>query len=153
MPLSLPQAPPIHAEISFHVEFYEVDSMEVVWHGNYVQYFERVRCALLDSIGYGYREMRASGFTFPVVSLSLKFVKPLRFGDKVLARATLEEFENCLRIQYALFNNQGQLVAKGLTTQMAFEVASNTSSFVCPPILIARVRQLQTQLAAEKKHA
>jgi len=144
---------PLSVELAFQVEFYEVDSMEVVWHGNYVQYLERVRCALLDYVGYGYREMRASGFTFPVTHLSLKYIRPLHFGERVRAQATLEEYENCLRIQYALFNAEGQLAAKGLSTQMAFEVAKNESCFVCPPILIEKVRQLKARLANGENHA
>ena len=43
----------ISAEIEFKVEFYDVDSMNVVWHGNYVKYMESARCVLLDKIGFG----------------------------------------------------------------------------------------------------
>jgi acyl-CoA thioester hydrolase len=56
-------------ETEFKVEFYDVDSMDIVWHGNYVKYFEKARCALLDKIGYGYQEMRASGYAFLVTDL------------------------------------------------------------------------------------
>jgi acyl-CoA thioester hydrolase len=41
----------ITAETEFTVEFYDVDSMEIVWHGNYVKYLEKARCVLLDHIG------------------------------------------------------------------------------------------------------
>ena len=40
----------IEASVEFRVEFYDVDSMGVVWHGNYVKYMELGRCALLDKI-------------------------------------------------------------------------------------------------------
>ena len=50
----------IEASVEFRVEFYDVDSMGVVWHGNYVKYMELGRCALLDKIGYGYNEMKES---------------------------------------------------------------------------------------------
>jgi len=40
------------AEVELTVEFFDVDSMQIVWHGNYLKYMERARCALLDKIGY-----------------------------------------------------------------------------------------------------
>ena len=36
------------AEVDITVEFFDVDSLQVVWHGNYLKYMERARCALLD---------------------------------------------------------------------------------------------------------
>ena len=61
-------------EITFPVEFYDVDTMRVVWHGNYVKYMEKGRCALLDSLNYGYLEMEKDGTAFPVVDIKLKYV-------------------------------------------------------------------------------
>jgi acyl-CoA thioester hydrolase len=132
----------ISAEIEFTVEFYELDPLEVVWHGNYLNYFERVRRVLLDRIGYGYAEMKTSGFAFPVTGVSLKFIRPLRLGDRVRARAVLEEYENRLRINYELFNAAGEITTKGQSTQMAYDMAKNDSSFVCPQIFIDKVEAL-----------
>jgi acyl-CoA thioester hydrolase len=140
--------PRISAETEFTVEFYEVDSMEMVWHGNYVNYLERVRRILLNRIGYGYRAMKESGFAFPVTDVSLKFIRPLRFGDKVLAKAVLEEYENRLRIIYTLFNAAGELTTKGITTQMAFDIAKNESCFVCPQVFIDKVEQIKAELSS-----
>lgn len=51
-------------EKEFKVEFYDVDSMNIVYHGNYVKFMEVGRCALLDEIGYNYNEMREENFFF-----------------------------------------------------------------------------------------
>ena len=48
----------LQAEIEMVVPFFDVDMMEVVWHGHYVKYFEEARCALLDKLGHNYRQMR-----------------------------------------------------------------------------------------------
>ena len=45
----------LQAEIELVVPFFDVDMMEVVWHGHYVKYFEEARCALLDKLGHNYR--------------------------------------------------------------------------------------------------
>jgi acyl-CoA thioester hydrolase len=133
----------IKAETEFTVEFYDVDSMAVVWHGNYIKYFEKARCALLNKIGYGYREMKDSGYAFPVTDISLKYMRPLRFGDRVKAQAVLDEYENRIRIKYALSNAvTGEVTTKGMSTQMALHAASGDSCFVCPKIFTDRVEAM-----------
>lgn len=49
----------IYCRHSFEIEvpFFDVDSMHIVWHGNYVKYLETARCAFLSAIGYDYNEM------------------------------------------------------------------------------------------------
>jgi acyl-CoA thioester hydrolase len=131
------------ADVECTVEFYDVDSMDVVWHGNYVKYFEKARCALLNKIGYSYREMRASGYVFPVTDISLKFIRPLRFGDRVRIKAVLDEYENRLRIKYELSRAEtGEITTKGMSTQMAFHVATEDSCFICPKVFTDKVEAL-----------
>jgi acyl-CoA thioester hydrolase len=133
----------ISAEIEFTVEFYDVDSMQIVWHGNYIKYFEKARCALLGKIGYGYIEMKESGWAFPVTAISAKYVSSLTFRDRVRAKAILVEYENCIKIKYELYNAEtGRLCTKGESTQMAVEIASGESRFTCPKILLDKVRNL-----------
>ncbi|MDR2758569.1 MAG: acyl-CoA thioesterase [Spirochaetaceae bacterium] len=138
------------AEVECTIEFYDVDPMDVVWHGNYVKYFEKARCALLNRIGYGYREMKASGYVFPVTDISLKFIRPLHFGDRVRIKAILDEYENRLRIKYELsLPETGEITTKGVSTQMAYHVAAQDSCFVCPRIFTDKVETLLAQLDPE----
>ena len=130
----------VSAEAEFKIEFYDVDSMQIVWHGNYVKYFEKARCALLDKIGFGYNDMKESGYAFPVTDIRIKYIKPLTFRQKVIALAVLEEYENCLKISYELRDaGTGIVTTKGTSTQMAFDIAAMSSMMVCPQIFIDRV--------------
>lgn len=43
---------PISAEYVVEVPFFDLDPMHIVWHGNYVKYFEEARCQLLRTIDY-----------------------------------------------------------------------------------------------------
>ncbi|MDR3336109.1 MAG: acyl-CoA thioesterase [Treponema sp.] len=134
---------PISAEIEFAVEFYDVDPMQVVWHGNYVKYFEKARCALLDSIGYGYLQMIETGYVYPVTNISLKYIGPFKFGEMVRAKAILEEYENCLKIKYELRNAKtGEIRTKGGSTQMAMKMDTGESCFACPQVFIDRVEAI-----------
>ncbi len=133
----------VREEIVFPVEFYDVDSMKVVWHGNYVKYMEKGRCALLDKIGFGYLEMEKEGVAFPVVDVKLKYKKSLRFGDKVRVVSSLTEYENCIKIAYEIYNAQTEeLCTKGESTQMAVEISSMETKFVCPKVFVDKVEAL-----------
>lgn len=129
-------------EITFPVEFYDVDTMRVVWHGNYVKYMEKARCALLNSVNFGYLEMEKCGTAFPVVDMKLKYVRSLRFGDTVRVVSYLTEYENCIKIKYEIYNAEsGELCTKAESTQMAMSIATSESSIVCPQIFIDNVKK------------
>lgn len=133
----------LREEIIFDVEFYDVDSMGVVWHGNYVKYMEKARCALLDRIGFGYLSMVEAGYIFPVVDVKLKYVKSLRFGEKVRAVAMLVEYENRIKIKYEFYNAEtGELTTKAESSQMAVKIETAESEFVCPASFIEKVEAL-----------
>ena len=128
-------------EKEFTVEFYDVDSMNVVWHGNYVKFMEVGRCALLDELGYGYKQMVEDGYAFPVVSMNLKYIKSLYFSEKARICSYLMEYENCLKIKYEIYNSKGELCTKADTTQMALRLDTNESCFVSPERMINRIEK------------
>ena len=133
----------IFAEAETIVEFYSLDPMQIVWHGNYINYFELGRRSLLEKIGYGYNEMKDSGYAFPVVEISLKYLQPLKFKDRIRIKAILMEYENCLRIKYEIRNVEtGSVVTRGLSTQMAYNFKTEESCFTCPMELIKKVESL-----------
>lgn len=134
--------PFVSEEILLKVEFYDVDSMNVVWHGNYVKYMESARCALLDKIGYGYQEMVKDGFAFPVTSIRLKYIRSLFFGETVKIRASLLEYENRIKISYQFYDKDDRLTTKAESVQMALKIDTHETQFVCPPSLIQKVEKL-----------
>ena len=127
----LPSA--IENVIEFPVEFYDVDSMRVVWHGNYVKYMEKSRCALLNDIGYGYIQMLEDGFEFPIVDLKFKYIRSLRFGEHCRIKSRLVEYENCIKIKYEFYcAESGLLTTRAESTQMCVNCKTGESLFVCP---------------------
>jgi len=133
----------LYAEAEISVEFYDLDPLRVVWHGNYINYFEAGRRALLEKIGYSYDEMEKSGYAFPVIEVSAKYLSSLKLSDKARVKAILVEYENRLLIRYEIRNAQtGVLTTKGSSTQMAFDIKKNDSCFVCPSILVEKVEAL-----------
>lgn len=111
--------PLISISIPLKVAFYDVDSMGVVWHGNYVKFLEVARCTLLDKIGYGYNEMKNDGVAFPVITMSLKFVKSLYFDDEATIDTQLIEYKDFLSIRYIIRNKAGDVCLKADSKQVA----------------------------------
>lgn len=132
--------PRFSAEIELTIPFHDVDAMGVVWHGNYLRYMEIAREALLAQFDYGYRQMIASGYLWPVVDARVKYRAPLTFEQRIRVRAHIEEYENRLRIGYHIFDHaSGKNTTTGYTIQVAVEQRSQELCFVSPPILLQRM--------------
>jgi acyl-CoA thioester hydrolase len=128
------------AEVEMSVQFFDLDPMQIVWHGNYVKYLEVARCALLDKIGYNYEEMKASGYAWPIIEMNLRYAAPATFGQRLLLRAEIVEWENRLRIDYHILDAaSGKRLNRASTTQVAVDIHSGEMSFVSPPILFEKL--------------
>jgi acyl-CoA thioester hydrolase len=130
----------IKASAIIQIQFYDLDPMNIVWHGNYARFLEQARCALLEKIGYSYQEMADSGYAYPIVDMRLKYIRPTTLMQKIEVEATLDEWENRIRISYLIRDAvSGEKLSKARTTQMAVEMESGETSFVCPDVLIRKV--------------
>lgn len=135
--------PDISATIAVEVPFHDVDAMNVAWHGHYVKYFEIARCALLRKFNYDYPQMQASGYLWPVVECHLKYIKPALYGQKLLVIATLQEYENRLKIAYEIRDAVSEeRLTKGYTTQLAIEAATMELQFASPAIVLKNIQAL-----------
>ena len=133
----------IFAETEITVEFNDLDPMRIVWHANYFNYFEAARRTLLQKIEYDYYQMEESGYVFPVIEVSAKYLASLRYKDRAIVKAILMEYENRLMIRYEIRNAKtGELTTKGVSSQMAMDVKKGESCFVCPQVLIDKVEAL-----------
>ncbi len=132
--------PDLSQEVELAPEFYDIDPMEIVWHGHYVKYMEVVRTALFDRFDYGYRQMRESGYGWPIVDLRLKYVRPAVLGQRLRVRAEIVEWENRLRMQYVIRDAlSGDKLTQASTIQVAVDLATREMCFVCPPVLWQRL--------------
>lgn len=127
-------------EVEILPAFYDVDPMQVVWHGNYLKYYDVARSALLTRFDYGYAEMERSGYAWPVVDVRIKYIKPVRLAQPILVRATLVEWENRLKIDYEIRDrDSGVRLNRGSTIQVAVDIATGAMCFVSPAVLFERL--------------
>lgn len=132
----------LHTIVEIVVPFFDVDSMDVVWHGHYVKYLEVARCALLDDIGHNYAQMKASDYAWPVIDLQLRYVQAARFGQRLTVRADLVEWQNRLLIHYLIQDAaSGRRLTRASTVQVAVNLASGDMQLVSPDVFTDAVER------------
>lgn len=130
----------MYAEVEIDIPFHDVDTMNVVWHGHYIKYFEIARCKLLDQFHYNYNDMFESGYAWPVIESHVRYIYGIEFQQKIRVRAILKEWENRLKIDYLVFDAiTGKRLTKGYTTQVAVNMATRELCLESPKILFDRL--------------
>lgn len=71
------------------IRYGETDMMGIVYHANYLLYFEDARTAFLEAIGHPYRLIEEAGFMSPVVNFEVNYGEPLRYGDTAIVRTRI----------------------------------------------------------------
>ena len=119
------------------VQFYDVDSMNVVWHGNYIRYFEEARSALFNSIHFHYDEMSKSGYVWPIVDFQIKYKAPLLLNKNYVVEANLIEYENRIKIDFKIWDAKTNVVHTTATSiQVAVRWGSYELEFETPKVLV-----------------
>ena len=132
----------LQAEVEVLVPFFDVDSMDVVWHGHYIKYFEVARCALLERIGHNYTQMRDAGYAWPIIDVQLRYIRGARFNQRIVVRADLLEWENRLKINYLISDAEtGERMTRGRTVQVAVEIASREMLLASPSVFVEAVER------------
>jgi acyl-CoA thioester hydrolase len=111
----------VSTSVTLKVPYYDVDLMQIVWHGNYLKYFEVARQALFKKYGVDMRRYTEdTRYVFPVVRSMIKHIWPLRFDDEFICTAVLKEarVKIVLDFEIKLISN-GKVCAKGWTEQVA----------------------------------
>ncbi|MEK1838800.1 MAG: acyl-CoA thioesterase [Pseudomonas sp.] len=133
----------LHTDTEILVPFFDVDTMNVVWHGHYVKYLEVARCALLDRIGHNYDAMVASGYAWPVIDLQLRYVRGAVFGQKLNVRASLVEWGNRLKINYLISDlATGERLTRACSVQVAVDMSSREMQLASPKVFTDAVERM-----------
>ncbi|HKM30550.1 MAG: acyl-CoA thioesterase [Bacteroidales bacterium] len=102
------------------VRFSEVDSMNIVWHGAYVLYFEDARESFGKKYGLTYLTYFDNGYYAPLVDMQFEFKHPLIYGDQARIEIEYVPVQAAKVVfKYKVFREKDQLlVATGSTTQV-----------------------------------
>jgi acyl-CoA thioester hydrolase len=105
----------IQSRVQVTVRYAETDMMGIVYHANYLPWFEVGRTTLLKEIGVPYRQLEEEGFRLPVLEVSAKYLRPAVYDDTLDILTTLRE-RPLLRIYLEYEVRRGdELLATGTT--------------------------------------
>ncbi|MBT3636998.1 MAG: acyl-CoA thioesterase [Opitutae bacterium] len=129
----------LSASVEVRVRYGETDKMGIVYHANYLTWFEIARIELLDSIGCPYKSLEETDFFLPVLSCRVDFRRPAHFDDRLRIVVRIDESSSVrIKADYEVFRDD-DLLATGQTTH-AF--VSGEGKVVRPPAsFLERVRQ------------
>lgn len=120
---------------SFRVRYAEVDSMGYVYYGNYAQYFELGRVALLRAYGLPYSTLEKMGIWLPVSEMKIQYKHPAKYDDLITVTTKITEMPKAkITFYYEITNEEGLMLTAGETTLYFFD-PKNKKIMRCPPIL------------------
>lgn len=127
---------PIKVSVRKRAQFNEVDAMGVVWHGNYMKYFEEAAAELGRKTGLGYKAYYEAKIQAPIVQLHTDYHKPLFLDEEFTVEASFVWSEGArLHTEFAIRREDGVIAASGYTVQMFMDALTKEPVLVTPQLL------------------
>jgi len=121
-------------DVKIRVPFFDLDPMQIVWHANYLNYFEVARAALFENNGidlYSFYEKHQ--LIFPIIKTSTKHILPLRHRDEIICKATLVDAHVKLVVDFEIRKAaDGKICTRGRTEQVTVKVPEMETIFSIP---------------------
>lgn len=126
------------SETKVRVRYAETDQMNVVYHGNYAQYFEVGRVESIRQLGLSYKDVEASGVIMPVIEWTAKFIRPAHYDDLLTVRTSIKKWPVDYRVEFhqEVFNEHGKLLTTGKV--LLYFLTADTRETTAMPEQMAR---------------
>jgi acyl-CoA thioester hydrolase len=129
------------SEHHIRVRYAETDQMDVVYHGNYAQFFEVARAEAIRGLGLTYKNLEELGVIMPVVELQMRFLRPAHYDDLLTIRTILRDLPEDHRIEFhhEVHNEEGRMITTGRIVLYFMDSASQ-SKCLMPDILRQKLK-------------
>lgn len=106
------------------IRYAETDQMDIVYYGNYAQYFEVGRTECIRELGFTYKKMEEIGIRMPVVEMEAKFLRPAHYDDLITIKTILKELPDNHSISFynEVFNEKNKLLTTGKVTLFFMDI-------------------------------
>ena len=113
------------------VRYAETDQMGVVYHSNYIIWFEVGRVELMRAMGYTYREMEADDLHLPVVEVRCRYKQPAKYDDDIVIRTSLQNVrESLIHFHYKVMRaGEEQVLAEGESVHLVMDGKGRRTRF------------------------
>jgi acyl-CoA thioester hydrolase len=118
------------------VRYAETDQMNVVYYGNYAQYFEVGRVESIRQLGYTYKDMEIEGVMLPVIELNIKYLRPATYDELLTIKTQIRELPVDHKIEFhqEVYNESGKMLTSG-TVKLYFLETKTWKKTQMPPSL------------------
>ena len=105
-------------EVDIH--FYDVDSVKIVWHGNYLKYLENGREAFGKKYGIGYMDIYSQGYVTPIVDVHVRYLNPVVYEETLVVETSYVPSKAAkLIFKYTIYRKKDMsVVAEAETIQL-----------------------------------
>jgi acyl-CoA thioester hydrolase len=109
------------------VRYAETDGMRVVYHGNYLVYFDQARTEMLRAIGLPYAKIEQMGIFVIVIEAHAKYLRSALYDDLLHVTTMVREMPtNRIKIEYEIRrNNEEALIVEGYTLHTFLNAQTN----------------------------
>ena len=117
----------LESSVELPIRFSETDAMGVVWHGNYLKYFEDAREEFGATHGMEYLDIYEQGYFTPIVKSDINHKASVYYGQKISVKITLDDNAAAkIVFKYEVMNlSTNQIAATGSTTQVFLNRENN----------------------------
>ena len=126
------------SQTQIRVRYAETDQMGVVYHSNYLQYFEVARAESIRSRGLTYADLEKQGIMMPVVEINCKYIRPALYDNLLTVTAHIHEIPNNHKIIFfqEVYNEQNELLVTAVVTLYFLDKTSHKKMNI-PQFLLA----------------
>jgi acyl-CoA thioester hydrolase len=112
---------------TLRIRYAETDQMDIVYYGNYAQFFEVGRAEWIRELGFTYKKMEEMGIRMPVVEMEARFLRPAHYDDLITIKSILKELpaDHSISFFHEVYNEQNKLLTTGKVT--LFFIDSHTN--------------------------
>lgn len=122
-----------------HIRFSECDPLNIVWHGNYVKYFEDGREDFGKTHNFSYAEIYTqNGLSVPLVHMEMDYKRSVSFGETIRVETTLVDDPAAkIVFKYKILNSKNEIVCTGKTIQAFVYMEKKELLITMPPFFEA----------------
>jgi len=132
----------LYHETQLRVRYAETDKMGYSYYGNYPTYYEVGRTEFLREIGLTYKSLEDDGYLLPIVSMSVKYLKPAVYDDLLTIRTYYKKIHSIkVEFDYEIYNQDNKLINTG-TTLLAFVDINTRKPTQAPDIYLETLKKI-----------
>ncbi|MCE4957148.1 acyl-CoA thioesterase [Macrococcoides caseolyticum] len=111
-----------YTEKEIEVRYAETDKMDVVYHANYLVWFEVARTDFIEKAGFRYADMEKDQIISPVLDVAVKYKKSVTYPEKVTVKTWLHSYSKLKTVYaYEVRKENGEIAATGQTTHVVIK--------------------------------